>query len=144
MSWVDQVKPEDVTSPEKFADYVAQTCGTPWVTFKDMAILKKQLKEFWINCPNANWFTLVRTAQWARSKKKRPARVYSIIRMVPWAWQEGFLPELDPTKQVDPEVEEQIQQALLVEQSPEWRYRLIGAEGMTARREVLLAWQTQK
>lgn len=139
MNFVDYLRPEDVVDAETCAEYVRQTCGTLFCSGVDMAIFKRQLKAFFKEQPNASWYTLCRTAQWARSKKKRLVKVYTIIPMVSWAWAAGALPELDGTRR-DEEVEARISEALAVERDPEWRYRLIGAEGVNARREVLIQW----
>lgn len=110
-------------------------------------LLNKNIKEFRDRYPHLAdnpWPTLVRAAQWCRSKRKRPTSVGFIVsKMLAWAWQDGALPELDPTLFRDQQVERGIALALEQEKDPAWRDRLIGAEGV-GRGEVLAAWQTRR
>jgi hypothetical protein len=140
VSFVDLLKPQDVVDARTFADYVRQILGTPTNTMKDLVTLQKKLKEHQEAWPNADWQTLVRTVDWCKARKKRPARAFLVVDWVRYAWADGYLPELD-TKPVDQQLEEAISEALEVETDTEWRYRLIGAEGR-ARKEVYVAWKT--
>jgi hypothetical protein len=145
MSFVGFIKADEVVDAKSFASFVQQTCGTPYCTQQDLIALHKQLKEFKERYPHLAenpWPTLVKTAQWVRSKRKRPSRVQSVVNpMLSWAWQDGALPELDPTCYRDPVVEEEISVALGVEDDALWRDRLINAEGFQARKGVLEAWK---
>lgn len=147
MSFVTPIRASDVRDARTYAEFVQQHCGTPYCGVKEMIVVQKCIKEFKERYPHlaANpWPTLVRTAMWARAQKKRPATVAAVIRtMLPWAWSDGALPELDPMRFRDTDVEVEISSALAEERDPIWRDRLIGAEG-AARREVLAAWQTRR
>lgn len=139
MSFIDRLRPEDVKDIDTFAEYVSQVLGTPYNTLNDKIVLRKKLKEFEKNVPNGTWQTLVRTCDWAKARKKRPAHSYLVVDWVRYAWADGYLPDLDEKPQ-DQELEAGIRAALEVETDPEWRRRLIGAEGR-ARKEVYVAWK---
>lgn len=143
MSFVTPIKASDVKDAKTYAEFVRAHCGTPYCGMRDMIALNTCIKEFKERYPHLAdnpWPTLVRAAMWARSKKKRPAKVVTVVRtMLPWAWQDGALPELDPIRYRDEDVETGITEALQREHDPIWRDRLIGAEG-PARKEVLYAW----
>ena len=85
--------------------------------------------------------TLVRTVDWCRSKKRRFAHVYQVVGQYRYAWQAGAIPEFADRPNGDEILNGQIEKALEIERDPDWRFRLIGAEGDKARREVFLAWQ---
>lgn len=144
MSFVGVIRASDVRDERSYANFVQQQCGTPYCSTNDLIVLRKCVRDFRERYPHLAdnpWPTLVRAAMWVRSKRKRPAKVYTVVRvMLAWAWEDGALPELDPTRYVDPKVEEGIALALQGERDPIWRDRLIGAEG-SARGEVLRAWQ---
>lgn len=125
-----------------FAEYVQQNLGTPWATNKDIMLLRKHTKELFANTPNATWFTLCRVVAWCKSRKKHPARVYTVItNHFREAFSAGALPELQP-KTTDDDVEADIEKALEAERRPEWRRRLLGAIGREARAEAYGEWKT--
>lgn len=144
MGFADRVRPTDVRDVHSYARYVQQTVGVPYCTKADMMMLNKNVREFRDRYPHLEdnpWPTLIRAAQWCRSKRKRPSSVAAVVgRMLAWAWEDGALPELDPTVHRDESVESAISSALQQEVDPKWRDRLIGAEGF-ARGEVLAAWR---
>lgn len=136
----------DVRDATSYAAFVQQHVGVPYCTKADVIALNKAIAEFRERYPHVEnpWPTLVRAAMWVRSKKKRPAKIAAIVNtMLPWAWADGALPELDPRHHRDEDLEVAIGEALLREDDPRWRDRLIGAEG-SAREEVLRAWQTRR
>lgn len=147
MGYEDRVRACDVHDSKSFGRYVQQTVGVPYFTNADFMMLNKKIKEFKERYPHLAdnpWPTLVRVAQWCRSKRKRPVNVSSVVgNMLAWAWQDGALPELDPTVWRNEVVETGIASALALESDPVWRDRLIGAEG-AARGEVLNAWQMRR
>jgi hypothetical protein len=134
------LKPEDVVDADTFSNYVRQVFGTPG-NITDLVVLRKKLKEYQNTWPNADWNALLRTVDWAKARRKRPAHCYYIVDWVRYAWADGYLPELD-AKPVDEALEDAIREALQVETDPEWRRRLAGSEGR-ARKEVYLAWKSQ-
>lgn len=144
-SWLTVWTPDLVADaddpPKAYAEYVQQTVGIPYPTIKDMTILRRKAKDFFAKVPNTDWKTLCRIAQWARAKKRRPPRVFMLVDMFREAWSAGYLPELDRADRVDETVEDGIERALRTETRPEWRARLMGARGVTARREALAEWQ---
>lgn len=143
--FIDPIRAADVKDAKSYADFVQQHCGTPYCGGRDMIALHACIKEFKERYPHLAdnpWPTLVRAAMWVRSQKKRPAKVMTVVRtMLPWAWADGALPELDPMRFRDEDVEVAIGHALEQENDPVWRDRLIGSEG-AARGEVLQVWQT--
>ena len=140
MTWVGEIKPEDVVDAQSFAAYAQQKLGVPYPTGKDIAILRRQVKQLFEQQPTATWMTLVRTVQWAVEKKKRYARVYTLVGAFRYAYADGYLPELDPKEAVDEDVERGIAEALQIERDATWRRRLIGAQG-EMRATVLNAWR---
>jgi hypothetical protein len=112
---------------------------------KDLRSLQMAIKEFKSNYPHLAdnpWPTLCKVAQWAASRKKRPGSVPFVVRtMVGWAWSNGALPELDAARARDEDIESKICAALQVEHDPRWRDRLMNAEGIRTRREVLEQWE---
>lgn len=133
---------QEADDPNKaFANYVQQTLGVPYPTIKDMTILRKKTKLFFQNVPDADWKTLCKVVQWAKARKRRPPRVFMVVEMFRDAWAAGYLPELDRHARVDETVEAGIERALAVETRPEWRARLLGASGVTARAAAFAEWQ---
>lgn len=145
--WLEVWTPEKVASADDpvmaFANYAQQTLGVPWPTQKDLATTRKKVKEFFKNYPQADWHTLCRVVAWARSRKKRPSRVYLVIELFRDAWSNGALPELDPDNRVDPEVEVAIAQALEVETDAWWCGRLSMCKG-EARVAALQEWRQER
>lgn len=143
MSFTSILTHRDVHDAKTYAAYVQQVCGTPYCTSRDMIALNTSIKEFKERYPHLAdnpWPTLCRAAQWVRSKKRRPAKVHTVTTvMLTWAWSDGALPELDPRRHCDIDVEQRIEQALQECTDPVWRDRLIGSEG-PGRKGVLEAW----
>jgi hypothetical protein len=143
MGVLDRTAAADVRDAKSYAAYVQQQVGVPYCSKGDVIALNKAVAEFKERYPhlaNNPWPTLVRAANWVRSKRKRPAKVAAIVNvMIAWAWADGALPELDPRHHRDEDLEVAIADALQHEADPRWRDRLIGAEG-PAREEVLRAW----
>jgi hypothetical protein len=133
------IRPEKVTDADSAEQYIMQQVGIGHVTAKDGAIFRKKVKEMFEHYPTADWQTLVRTAQWAKARRRRFAHLYQLVEAVRYAYEDGYLPELDPNNQGD--VDEQIQSVLRREQDPNWRRRLLVAQGMQAKVAVLEMWQ---
>jgi hypothetical protein len=118
--------------------------GTPYPTGKQMAILKRQLKDLFANNKNASYATLVRTVEWCKARKKRPPHSYTLIAWIRYAWADGYLPELDAKAPVDEPLESLITEALEIEADQQWRYKLIGAQGIEARRKIFESWKQMR
>jgi hypothetical protein len=146
-SWLTTWTPERVVSaPDPvvaFAEFVQQKLGVPWPTQKDLAILRKKITEFFEHYPKLTYFTLCRVVEWCRSRHRRYDRVWKVIDAFRYAWTDGVLPELDPD-QTDDSVEDRITAALAVETSPTWRRYLLGATGVSARRQIIEEWEAKK
>jgi hypothetical protein len=140
----DLVTPADVAKSTRpanvFAVYCRQRLGVPGATVKDLLILKARARQFFEENPGASWLTLCRVIDWCRSRKWRLAKVWNVFDCAGFAFQDGFLPELDPSDE-DPELEQEIQRALEVETRESWQRRLIVSRGATARRMVLEEWK---
>jgi hypothetical protein len=139
--------PEKVaTAPDPnlaFALYAQQVLGVPFATVKDLVALRTRVADVFNRCPQANYYTLCRVVRWATRKRIRRARVYQIIDLVPEAWADRALPELDEPVR-DEGIEQRIADALNVENDPSWRRRLIGAMGTTSRSRVLNDWMLSR
>lgn len=137
MSYVERMHPENVTDPRSYMDYVCQTVGTPWA-LQDLHAMRKKTRLFFEQYPQCDWPTLVRVAQWARAKKRRPARAFYVVDYARYAWSDGAVPEMDPSN-VDYNLESRISLALEEETDSLWRERLMMSEG-DGRREVYEQW----
>lgn len=137
MSFVERTHPENVTDAKSYMDYVCQTVGSPWCV-KDFVVMRKKIRWFFSEYPQCDWPTLVRIAQWARAKKKRPAHAFYVVDMARYAWADGAVPEMDPSND-DSDLESRISRALARETDASWRERLTMSEG-EGRREVYQLW----
>ncbi len=135
---------EEVDSPEKFAEYCQQRLGTPYPTGKDIAALKRYMKAFFKQNPQANYGTLIRTVDWCKNNRKRVPNASGIIGKVRFAWRDGYLPELDPVEQTDDSLEVLIAQAVESETDPWWKDRLTGGRTHKARQEIYESWLTDR
>jgi hypothetical protein len=126
-----------------FAFYAQQILGVPFATTKDIVLLRQRVNDVFNRCPQATYYTLCRVVLWARRKRIRKPRVYMIVDLVPEAWADRALPELDEPVR-DQQVERRIANALEVETDPSWRRRLIGAMGTTSRNRVLNDWMLSR
>lgn len=146
-SWSTTWTPEKVNEaedkPAAFAAYCQQSMGVPWATHKDMAILRKRIKELFEYYPRADFFTLCRVAAWCKARRKRCSRVYQVVDKFRDAYEDGALPELN-RDQTDDTIELAITTALEVEQRPEWRSKLIRATGPEARKAAYAEWQQSR
>jgi len=131
----------EVDDPITFAVYARQVLGVPMPNLSQERILRKTIKTFFAEWPQADYQTLVHIVDWCRARKKRPTHSYTVISKFRDAYAAGALPELDEDP-AELEVTRRIERALEAEQDPSWRRRLLGARG-TGRKEVLHAW-TQK
>lgn len=132
----------DVVDPITFAQYCQQTIGTPLPKGKDVIGLRKVLKDFFEENPTVDYALLARLVDWCRSRKKRPPTAMAVPGYLRYAWAAGHFPELDPNNQErDADLEKSIDRALEHETNPEWRRRLVGAQGNEARKGVLAAWR---
>lgn len=125
-----------------FADYCQQTLGVPWPTIKDQTILRKKIREFFEHYPQADYYTLCRIVEFARTRRRRYGRVWAVVEGFRDAFEAGFLKELDPRANTDLDLEVRIELALEKESDPEWRRRLICASGVSARQEAYAEWST--
>jgi hypothetical protein len=139
------VNATDVHDPVSFAHYAQQTIGTKWPNVREMVILRKQADQFFEDNPRADWGTVVNTIGYVRAKRRRLAMPAAVFNQVPWAFKDGFLPELDPrnTTVQDPQVEAQIASILAEETDPWWVAALTMATEAEARRDLVRIWKEQ-
>jgi hypothetical protein len=137
MGFADPVRAENVHDVKSYMSYVCQTVGSPW-TMADEHIMGKKVKGFFSAYPECGFETLVRVAQWARAKKKRPARAFLVVDMARYAWSDGAVPEMDP-RNVNLALEANIRNVLETETDPAWRERLVMASG-EGRKAVYRQW----
>lgn len=135
---------DDVVDPVTFAQYCQQVLGTPLPKGKEIVALRSVLRDFFAENPRVDYAMLARLVDWCRSRKKRPATVRCVPGYLRYAWSNGHFPELDPNgEQRNDDLERSIDSALEHETNDEWRRRLIGAQGIEARRGVLAAWRRE-
>jgi hypothetical protein len=134
----------DVQDGHSLLEFYQQTVGGSKPNSPRQIIrFRGSLREFFQDNPQADWGTLARTVTYMRVNKIR-AYPWNIPHCVPGAWKAGYLPELDPVELCDPNLEGCIADALDEESDVEWRRRLIGAQGVKARRQVYTAWRQGK
>jgi crossover junction endodeoxyribonuclease RusA len=146
MRW-DELVPEKVAKGKNFVEqlrlfarYCQQTVGTPMPQAEKWPALAKRVKAFFIEYPQADWYTLCRVAQWCRTHNVRPRTTVGLVSCFNSAWQDGAIPELDPHNW-DIEVEHRIERALQIEKDEDWRSRLFLAKGPEARRRAIEEWE---
>lgn len=136
------IKKEQVTDPKSYANYVQQNLGTPYPNTKQLIILRKNIKQLFELYPEADYTTLIKMVEWAKSKKKKFAHSYALVASYRYAWRDGYLPELDPnpTKEIDAAIEA----ALAQETDEEWCRRLAMASGIDVKTEIYTAWKRKE
>jgi Holliday junction resolvase RusA-like endonuclease len=146
MRW-DELVPEKVAKGKNFSEqlrlfarYCQQTVGTPVPQTEKWPALAKRVKVFFIEYPQADWYTLCRVAQWCRTHNVRPRTTVGLVSCFNSAWKDGAIPELDPHSW-DIEVEHRIERALQMEKDEDWRSRLFLAKGPEARRRAIEEWE---
>lgn len=112
--------------------------GIPYPTHTHLNKAKKLLGELFEMYPALTWKGLCQLPLWAKARKKRYAHVLQLINSYRFAYQDGYLPEMD-IDYVDRDMEAKIQKALEVESDPDWRRRLLNSRGK-ARYEVYERW----
>jgi hypothetical protein len=80
---MQNVSAADVTSPETFAAYAHQALGTKYPNQKELAGLRKRVKEFFDYYPLADWGTVVTTVAYIRARHKRLAMPWGVFSFVP-------------------------------------------------------------
>lgn len=145
MGWVDRLTVDDVDDWKTFATFCQQETGIPYPTQKQVAALRGAIKEFFTQYPDTDFSTLCNIVRWAKERRKRYATPANLLRGgFRYAWEDGYLPELDPNyNDVDEELEVDIEGALAVEKDVVWRRRLIVAQTNQARSDVYSEWLKQ-
>jgi len=139
--FLHQITAVEVVDARSFAAFAQQLLGTPIPRGAEIAVLQRKLNDFFRSTPQASWASLAHTVEWCRAKGKRPALAWGVIAHVRWCWADGLLPELDPKPVVEFNVEYAIGRILETETDQAWRDRLIGACGLSNRRNALAAWR---
>lgn len=138
MSWADRISVEEVVDLESFCSYARQVAGVPYPTKANLGAARKEMKQLFEMYPKLTWKAMCQVVLWAKIKKKRYAHIVQLIRSYRWAYQDGFLPELDAVNE-DDELTINIESALERETDPEWRRRLSVSRG-PGRKVVYAAW----
>lgn len=140
MGFADRIKRVDVTNGKKLAYYCQQETGVPLPTGKQYALLYASIKEVFAMYPQANYQTLCSVVEWAKKKGFRYAHVGNLIKNgLRYAYQDGFLPELDPRNHPN-NIENLILDALRVETNEYWIDRLILSTTPEAKEETYEEW----
>lgn len=138
MGWADVVLVEDVNDYRSWATYASQTAGIPYPTQKSIAETRKEVNKLFEMYPNLTWRGMCQLPLWAKHKRKRFATAAQLVRSYNYAFQDGFMPELE-MDYAHKLMDQKIAAALLVETSPEWRRRLMAARG-PQRETTYEAW----
>lgn len=134
-----RVRANEVTDLESLQRYIMEQLGVGYVTKNDAAIYRKKMKELFEYYPAADMQTMVRVVEWAKTRRRRFARLFQVVESVRYAYEDGFLPELDPNNTQD--VDEQISEILQTEKDPTWRRRFLTAQGATAKSVIVDQWR---
>lgn len=136
------MKKEEVKDAKTLAQYIQQRLGTPYPTTQGMIVLKQNIKHIFKLYPDANYQTLIKVVDWAKTKGQKYAHCHSLVAAYRYAWRDGYLPELDPnpTKEIDRLIED----ALQSETDSDWCRRLIMASGIEAKTNTYKAWKEVK
>lgn len=132
------VKRDEIDNADSLEQYIKQQLGVGYVTAKDGVVYRKKINEFFEQYPAADWSTLVKVVDWAKSKKRRYDRLYKVIESVRYALADGCLPELVPDPEKD--MDDAIHEALRSETDDNWRRRLLVAQGARAKEAALAEW----
>jgi hypothetical protein len=137
-SWLTTWTPEKViAAPDPvigLANYIEQILGVGFPTKKDLLILRVRINEIFAHYPNADYRTMCRIVQFNKRKKRKFARVYTVIDSFREAKMAGWLPELTrPTG----DCKERIARILETETDPDWRARFLTCPDDDSRRFVL-------
>lgn len=136
------IRPESVKDMDSAEQFIKQQIGIGYVTLKDGVIFRKKVTEMFKNYPGSSWQTLVRTTEWAKSRRKRYARLHELVEAVRFAYADGYLPELDANN--EEKIDAEIRSVLQTEMDPAWRRRLLVAQGMRAKMSVLEDWHASQ
>ncbi len=132
MSYVTNLKPHEVDTPEKLARFCQEQTGIPYPTGVQMGLLKKKIKEFLEDNPKATYSSLTNLVLWSKDKGRRYAHVANLVSGgVRYAYMDGYLPELDPNK-TDKSLDELITDAINVETDPQKKMMLINSWSLEA------------
>lgn len=87
------------------------------------------------------WQILAKGVEWGRLNGKNLRSLCGIFTLTDFAYQAGYIPELNPVNATKVSMEDAIQHALELEEDPEWRLMLTASSGQT-RMQVLDRWQS--
>jgi hypothetical protein len=140
-----EVSAAEVADERSFASYAHQVLGTKYPNIKEMVTLKTRTKQFFVEQPRADWSTLVQTVSYLRAIRKRVDFPWAVLNFVPFAFRDGFLPELDPrnNEQPDPSVEAEVAFILSQETDEWWVGALTLATEVAARRTLVRMWRNR-
>lgn len=143
MKFQGMVTRENVVDSKTFARYVQQRLGVPYPTAKNLVILNKAIKSFFEEYPHLGYESLCNLVDWAKARNKRFADTYVLVNMYRFAWQDGFLPELDPIDFEAQSFQEKEDFLLDRESDPYWRNKIMDAQTVDAKQAIYEAWESQ-
>lgn len=136
-SWLATWTPDKViAAPDPvigLASYIEQILGVGFPTIKDLTILRKRCNEVFAHYPRADYRTMCRLVQYNKQKRRKFARVYTVIDSFREAMKDGWLPELSRSG----DLKERIAGILTSETDPNWRARFLMATDDGARQSAL-------
>lgn len=132
-----ETRARDVCDARTFIAYARQHLGLPAPQGKDFAVVGRLAKEIFDKNPGTDWRTLVCVVDWCKGQRRRFPSAGAVVQQFRYAYAARAidLPEQDSP------VDIAIRDALLIENDPNWRMRLMRAQGQTARAEVLEEWR---
>lgn len=144
MGRLDYLSTPDVHNSETLATYIEQQTGTPWATNQDRLILKKKCNEFFQRYPYLDYEALCHLTDWCHRRRRRFSNVWKVLDQFRYAYEDGALPEVNTRRRVDPQLEQDIEEALSLETDSEWRAMISGTPNLKVRKEVLENWRIKR
>lgn len=89
------------------------------------------------------WQILAKGVEYGRANGKNLRSLCGIFTLTDFAYQAGYVPELNPVSSAYVALEDAIVHALEVETDPQWRLMLSASTGQT-RKDVLARWEATR
>lgn len=132
MSFVTNLKAEEVDTPEKLARFCQEQTGVPYPTGAQIGALKKAINAFFKEYPNATYKSLTNLVLWSKEKNKRYAKVANLVTGgMRYAYVDGYIPEIDP-RYNQRSLDELMSEAINLETDPQKKMMLLNSWSLEA------------
>lgn len=128
--------------------YCRQVVGVPHPSGKDIGAAKKIINEIWSLYPHVrgDYKLLANIADWASARKKRYATIAGLLGSWRYAYQDGYLEELNIQVKEADLMRQDLEEMLSIETNKEWRDKLNWSygQGLDVFNETMLSWETNR